>query len=227
MALTLKAESEGTSVNQLCLMYLSASLASNHHLGTDELNHRLNNLALLSLSDDVLFAKLKQLNDEVNLLVPHLLDDLKNIYVKKKSIPQNYFELLRFLYPISQSDSPNETFPWLNIPTVKIVLSSTNNTHIDINNVKKILSEHDNNISVSYGDYDFYIPSIKQRLPCELAVTIDIYYPFDTIQQNAMDIKKQLISSFSNSSFNITIRPCYLCHKTRYLLLDSYPELFK
>ena len=118
-ALANQAEREGISLNQLCLMYLSSSL-SEHYLGAEQFNRRLEKIEILSGSDEErLFKELQNLNDDVEALKPLLFKEIKEIFEKNMRSVSDQMDALSYIYPIYYGKSK---FPYIKIPSAKVVL---------------------------------------------------------------------------------------------------------
>lgn len=222
-----QAEDEGVSLNQLCLMYLCAEVSkSNDNLGTEEFNRRLELIYLNSKSDEELFAGLDKLNDEVEVLIPRLLQDIKKAIDSKKRNMSDYIEVLRYIYPIFRGDIVGEKLPLLKIPSAKIVLCPKNNSHIDFKEIEKIVTEVCPEALVAYGDYDYFIP-MERRLVNDariMAISINVCCKYNDLRDKIMIIRKELINCKEINKMDLQIKPCYLYKQLRPMKIS---ELYK
>jgi len=106
---------ENVSLNQLCLMYLSAAVTRGYvGLGTEKFNQRLEHIRYDSKDDEELFSELTMLNSDVEALKPRLVQDLQNAIRNKKRITKEYVDYLGDMYPVySGSTVLGEEFPIL------------------------------------------------------------------------------------------------------------------
>lgn len=216
---------ENVSLNQLCLMYLSAEVSkSNNHLGTEEFNRRLEFIYKSSRSDTELFDGLDKLNAEVEALIPCLLQEIKNALDRNKRLMNDYIESLRYIYPIFHGDIVGEKLPLLKIPSEKIVLCPREDTYVDFKEIEKIVREVCPNSVVAYGDYDYFIP-MNRRLVDNArirAISINVCCEYDDLKNMIMNIQDALLNSTVQNKMDMKIKPCYLHTATRVLLEKSY-----
>ncbi len=223
-ALLRQAQKEGVSLNQLCLMYVSAGIAGDN-LGTEEFNHRLERIAKDCEGDSVkLFKHLKQLDDEITALKPLLLEELKSAYDENRRNMYEYIEALRYIYPIYHGDILGQKYPMLKVPSVKIVLKPRQEKMIDFKAIEGIVSEVCNCAVVSYGDYDYFVP-MEERLADKTRIqstVIHICCKYDKVEKYAKEIYEKLTNAQESADSDINIRPCYLHEYTSILLKEKY-----
>jgi len=223
-ALVRQANTENVSLNQLCLMYLSSGISSSN-LGTDEFNHRLELIAGECLNDEEkLFKMLGELNDEVEALKPHLLQELKTALDENKRQMKDFIEILRYTYPIYHGDLSGEKLPMLKVPSAKVSLCPTGGNFLDAKEIEKLVHTVCREAIVAYGDYDFYLP-LNLRLSnknnvCSIAINVCCNY--DELQGKIEKIKSALAQSEQKDKFIIVIKPCYLQEYTSILLKEKY-----
>lgn len=221
-ALTEQAEKEGISLNQLCLMYLSSSLAE-YHLGTEQFNRRLEKMEILCGSnEEMLFKELEKLNDEVEVLKPLLLKAIKDIIEKNARSIGEQMEALSYIYPIYCGRAE---YPYIKVPSAKVVLCPNKNQFIDYKEIEeavKIVS----NTYIAHGDFDYYLP-LEKRIPNKeriMSVVINVCCEFKELFTLILKIKNLLKDAGYEKKGQILIKPCYLYIDTSYLLDDIYGE---
>lgn len=220
LALTEQSEKEGISLNQLCLMYLSSSL-SEHYLGAEQFNRRLEKIDVLSgVNDDMLFQELGKLNDDVESLEPLILKAIKDIYEKNSRLIRDQMEALSYIYPIYYGKAK---FPYIKIPSVKIVLCPHYNQFLDYNEIEKIVNPIPNT-SVAYGDYDYFIPLESREINRNkgMSVVINMYCEFKDLSELVTQIKSKLRDAGYENKSQLLIRPCFLYRDSKYLLEKIY-----
>ncbi len=222
-----QAEREGISLNQLCVMYLSASAAS-RNLGSQQFNSRLEEIAMESGTDDeLLFQELKVLCDDVYALVPFLLKELKNIYEKKSRSIMEQLKALSYIYPVYYGDLTRTGFPYLKVPSAKIVVSQDREREICYKKIEEIASNVCPDISVAYGDFDLYIPLERRDISgidTAMPVVITICCEFEDLYGYVQQMKQKLIDSGYVRAGQIKLKPCYLYKPARSLLEKAYPK---
>lgn len=220
-ALADQAEKEGISLNQLCLMYLSSSL-SEHHLGTEQFNRRLEKMENMYGSDEeMLFQELQRLYEEVEALKPLLLKAIKEIFEKNMRSISDQMDALSFIYPIYHGKAK---FPFIKIPSAKVVLRPSYDQYIAYKEIKKIVSSI-SDISVAYGDFDYYLP-LDRRITNRtrvMSVVINIYCPFINLFNVIREIMDVLRAAGYENKAQLLIKPCYMYVDTKYLLEKVYP----
>ncbi len=220
LALTEQAEKEGISLNQLCLMYLSSSL-SEHYLGAEQFNRRLEKIEALSgSSEDVLFQELRKLNEDVESLEPLLLKAIKDIYEKNPRSIGDQMEALSYIYPIYNGKAK---FPYIKIPSVKIVLRPHDNEFLDYKEVERIVNPIPDT-SVAYGDYDYYIPLENREINRNrgMSVVINVYCKFKSLLRLVTEIRNKLKDAGYENKAQLLIRPCFLHIDSKFLLEKAY-----
>lgn len=220
-ALANQAEKEGISLNQLCLMYLSSSL-SEHHLGTEQFNRRLEKMEILCGSDEeMLFKELQRLYDDVEALKPLLLKAIKEIFEKNMRSISDQMDALSYVYPIYYGKSK---FPFIKIPSAKVVLQPSYYQYIEYKEIEKMVSSIPNT-SVAYGDFDYYLP-LDRRITNRarvMSVVINIYCPFENLFNVIQEIKEVLRETGYEKEARLLIKPCYMYVDSKYFLDKVYP----
>ena len=121
-SLSEQAIAEGISLNQFCLMLLSKGLNSNY-LGTYEFNNILAKIYRESNNDlNQIYQQLYYLNTRVEALIPLLKQDLNSLFESNKRDINSSIETLRSIYPIYPGTIQNEDYPFIKIPSIKVVL---------------------------------------------------------------------------------------------------------
>lgn len=220
LALADQAEKEGISLNQLCLMYLSASL-SEHYLGTEQFNRRLEKMEILNDPDgEMLFKELQKLYDDVEALKPLLLKAIKEIFEKSRRSISDQMDALSYIYPIYYGKSK---FPFIKIPSAKVVIQPDYYRYVDYKEIEKMMNSIPYT-SVAYGDFDYYLP-LDQRIIDRtrvMSVVINIYCQFEELFDTIRKIKKVLRDAGYENKAQLLIRPCYLYIDTKYYLEEIY-----
>ena len=221
-ALIRQADFENVSLNQLCLMYLSAGVSKGYSLGTYEFNKRLEVIANESKNEDELFQKLKQLADEVERLKPILLYELEGALNENKRSMWDYVEVLRAIYPIYQGDIMGEKLPMLKLPSAKIVLTPKNNKILDFKLIESVVEEQCKNAYVSYGDFDNFIPRERQVIDETYikSISIQFYCNFSDLRNMLDEVKVKLQSLDCADKMTVSVKPSYNHVATRILLED-------
>lgn len=223
-ALVRQSRTENVSLNQLCLMYLSSGISSSN-LGTAEFDHRLELIAGECLNDEKrLFVKLGELNDAVEALKPHLLQELKAAIDENRRQMRDYIEILRYTYPIYHGDLSGQKLPMLKVPSAKISLRPIGENFLDAKEIEKLVHEVCPNALVAYGDYDFYLPldiRLSDRTNGQ-SIAVNICCKFQELQENIKKIKFILEQSKQKEEFITLIKPCYLQESTSILLKEKY-----
>ena len=225
-ALLRQSQAENVSLNQLCLMYLSSGISSSN-MGTAEFDHRLELIARECFKDEKkLFIKLGELNDEVEALKPHLLQELKAAIDENRRQMRDYIEILRYTYPIYHGDLSGEKLPMLKVPSAKISLRPVGEILLDLKEIEQLAHEAcpDMSVAVAYGDYDFYLP-LDLRLSDRTngqSIAINVCCKFQDLQKNIEKIRFILGQSKQKDDFGTLIKPCYLQERTSFLLKEKY-----
>lgn len=223
-ALVRQSKAENVSLNQLCLMYLSTGISSSN-LGTAEFDHRLELIARECFKDEKkLFIKLGELNDEVEALKPHLLQELKAAIDENRRQMKDYIEILRYTYPIYHGDLSGEKLPMLKVPSAKISLRPVGENLLDLKEIEQLVYEVYPDAFIAYGDYDFYLP-LDLRLLDKTngkSIAINVYCEFQKLQENIEKIRFILGQSKQKDDFVTLIKPCYLQKSTSELLKEKY-----
>jgi len=218
--LAIQAEKEGISLNQLCLMYLSSSL-SEHYLGAEQFNRRLEKMEVLSGSDDeILFKELQKLYDDVEALKPLLFKEIKEIFEKNVRSMSDQMDALSYIYPIYYG---KHKFPFIQIPSAKVVLRPNYNQYIDYKEVEKMVNSIPYT-SVAYGDFDYYIP-LDRRMTNKarvMSVIINVDCPFKDLFDNLRKIKEMLKGAGYENKAQILFKPRCMYVYTKYFLDKVY-----
>lgn len=221
-----QAEQEGVSLNHLCSMHLVTGL-SKRALGKEEFYKRLECIEIESQSNEaVLFAKLSELNEEINDIKPFLTKELKNIFEKNSRSFSEQMEVLSYIYPIYYNNLSDSKFPLLKIPSAKVVLRP-NNKYLNFKEIESLVNPLNLDTFVAYGDFDYYIPldmrdTGKERYS---SVVINIRCEFESLFNSVRSIKDALKNSEQKDKFKAIVRPCFLHIDTRYLLKKAYPNM--
>ena len=219
-ALLRQANFENVSLNQLCLMYLSAGVSQNNNLGTYEFNHRLEVIAKEAKSDDELFEKLEKLNDEVERIKPLLMRELEGALNENKRQMNDYVEVLRAIYPIYQGDIVGEKLPMLKLPSAKIVMRPKENEKLDYKHIEKVVKSQCEEAVISYGDFDIFLPREKQVIDEMYYKSISVHFccDFYTLRKLVNKTKEALCAMPEADRMSILVKPSYLHIATRILL---------
>lgn len=207
-ALMTQAEKEGTSLNQLCLMYLGSKLAENY-LGTEEFNRRLEKIEILCGNDEVLlFDELRKLNDDVEARRPLLLKAIREIYEKNPRSISDQMEELSFVYPIYYG---RNKVPCMKIPSAKIVIISNNEQIIDFKEIERLVSVIPD-VYVAYGDFDYHVPIERREVNRSriLSVVINFCCEFEKLHHLMQQVRKVLETIRYENGVQILTKPCYL-----------------
>lgn len=221
-ALANQAEKEGISLNQLCLMYLSSSL-SEHYLGAEQFNRRLEKIEILSGSDEErLFKELQNLNDDVEALKPLLFKEIKEIFEKNMRSVSDQMDALSYIYPIYYGKSK---FPYIKIPSAKVVLQPYCHQYVDYKEVKQIVDLIPYT-SVAYGDFDYYVPLYQRAIDRTrvMSVVINVNCLFENLFDIIRDISEKLRDAGLENKAQLFIKPCYIYIDTKYFLKEIYPN---
>lgn len=220
LALVDQAEKEGISLNQLCLMYLSASL-SEHYLGTEQFNRRLEKMEILSGPDgEMLFKELQKLYDDVEALRPLLLKAIKEIFEKNMRSISDQMDALSYIYPIYYGKSK---FPFIKIPSAKVVVQPDYYQYVDYKEIEKLVNPIPYTF-VAYGDFDYYLP-LDERIinrTRTMSVVINVYCKFEELFDTIRKIKEMLRGAGYENKAQLLIKPCYLHVDTKYYLEEIY-----
>lgn len=219
-ALIRQADFENVSLNQLCLMYLSAGVSKGKNLGTYEFNRRLEEIANESKSEEDLFQRLKELSDDVERLKPFLLHELEGALNENKRSMWDYIEVLRSIYPIYHGDIMGERLPMLKLPSAKIVLRPKYKEILDFKLIESTVEEQCVNAFVSYGDYDIYITRERQTIDEMYIKSISIHFECDFSDlRNLVDVVNEKLHSLDCADkMIIMVKPSYNHVATRILL---------
>ena len=226
-ALVRQSKSENVSLNQLCLMYLSAGISSKN-LGADEFNHRLALIATECQNDEQkLFEKLGELNDEVEALKPQLLQELRTAIVNNKRQIGDFIEILRYIYPIYKGDLIGQKLPLLKIPSIKISLRPFNDEFLDTTEIQELVNTVCPNTFIAYGDFDFYVPVEARMLDKKnmYSIVINISCNYQNLRENVNNIRSILEHSKQRKKFYVVIKPCYLEEYTSELLKAKFGSM--
>lgn len=203
---------EGVSLNQLCLMYLSNGIGR-ENLGADQFDYKLELIANECVgNEEKLFKRLGELNEEIERIKPNLLYEYKLALDSNKRQMDEFIEVLRYIYPICYDMWDGKKRLMLKIPSAKIVLSNVHNDFIDqekIENIAKRVCEY---VSVSYGDYDRFIPfddSINNKTRRQ-SIVVNILCNYPEIEKNIYKILDAIIEKNEFKDCEMTIKPCYL-----------------
>lgn len=220
-ALANQAEKEGISLNQLCLMYLSSSL-SEHHLGTEQFNRRLEKMeTMCGSNEEMLFKELQRLYEDVEALKPLLLKAIKEIFEKNKRSISDQIDALSYIYPIYYGKSK---FPFIKIPSAKVVVQPNYYQHIEYKEIEKMVSSI-SDISVAYGDFDYYLP-LDRRITNRarvMSVVINIYCPFENLFNVIREIMEVLREAGYENKARLLVKPRCMYVDTKYFLDKVYP----
>lgn len=217
-ALANRAEKEGISLNQLCLMYLSASLTE-HYLGAEQFNRRLEKIEISSGSnEEKLFEELQRLNDDVEALKPLLFKELKEIFEKNIRSINDQMEALSYIYPIYYGKSK---FPYIKTPSAKVVLRPYCSQYVDYKEVAQLVGSIPD-ISVAYGDFDYYIPIEQREIDRTrvMSIAINLYCRFNDLFDEVRKIKEILRNAEYENKAQLLVKPCYMYIDTEYYLKE-------
>lgn len=220
-ALIHQAKYENVSLNQLCLMYLSAEVSrSSSNLGTEEFDRRLKIIYLNSKTDKEMFLELNKLNAEVEALKPKLLQEIKNALDEHKRLMNDYVKVLEYIYPIYCGNIIGEKLPVLKIPSAKISLRPKEEYCLDFKEIETLVMGICPNAVVAYGDYDYFLP-LNKRLEDKtniISITINICCEYNILEDTISKIKKEILNNENANKMDILVKPSYLYMSTRTLL---------
>ncbi|RGD94691.1 toxin-antitoxin system HicB family antitoxin [Clostridiales bacterium AM23-16LB] len=221
-ALVEQADYENVSLNQLCLMYLSAAVTRGHvGVGTEKFNQRLEHIRYNSKDEQELFSELRRLNSDVEALKPALIQELKNAIENKKRITKEYVDCLGDIYPVYSGRTVlKEELPILKVPSAKIVLEPNKKGYPDLRKIEELVTDICKDVYIAYGDFDYFIP-LEERPNSDLnhqSVVINVCCEFHDLEKNVEDIKEALCEYAEQNALKIRIRPCYLIVPTKNLL---------
>lgn len=222
-ALLRQANFENVSLNQLCLMYLSSGVSrgsGNNNLGTYEFNHRLEAMDKETKSDDELFEKLEKLNDEVERIKPLLMHELEGVSSGNKRFMSDYVEVLRAIYPIFQGNIAGEKLPMLKLPSAKIVIRPKDKEKLKFECIEKKVKAQCQEATVSYGDFDIFLPREKQAVDETYFKSISVHFlcNFCRLKGVVEKTKRVLCTMEDADKMVISVKPSYLHIATRALL---------
>lgn len=218
-ALAERAEKEGISMNQLCLMLLSSKLSENG-LGTEEFYRRMEQAeSLYANKEALLLTELRKLSEEVEARKPMLLKELKDIYEENSDKMNEQLEALKYCYPFYFSASK---IPFMKIPSAKVVLSPSE--FIPFQEINELMRSIPNT-AVAYGDYDYYVPFERREVtPTRMySLVISLCCKFEHLFHTIQEIKEKITDAGYDKIARISVKPIYLHTDLRDSLREAYP----
>lgn len=227
-ALLQQAEEEGVSLNQLCLMHLSIGAArkSDRLLGSEEFNRCLEHIYYEAQSEDELFRRLERLNAEVEALIPYLKQEVKTALNGKKRKMADFMEILENMYPVYACYVRNWEFNevlermMLKVPSVKISLCPKMGEMVEFEAFRKKVREICPQASLSYGDYDDFIPGARQEIDSSksMSIVINICCQYQELKPLVINLKEQIKKMSEAEQMRLELKPCYLVVPVKRLL---------
>lgn len=178
-------------------------------------------MEILSGSDEeMLFKELQRLYDDVETLKPLLLKAKKEIFEKNMRSISDQMDALSYIYPIFYGKTK---FPFIKIPSAKVVLQPDYYQYIDYKEIEKMVNPIPYT-SVAYGDFDYYLPwdrRITNRARV-MSVVINVYCQFEDLFNTIRKIKEMLKEAGYENKAQLLIKPCYMYIDTKYFLEKVY-----
>jgi len=190
------------------MCYSKGEAEKESNLGTKEFDKKLENIHSDSKNNyEELFKQIGELNAEVEGLIPLLLQEINKTSKNNKCNVTEYEEKMSRNYPVYFDDYKNERIPMLKIPSVQIVINSIDHSYIDYLKIKKMAMRICKYVDVARNDIE-NIRSDKQVKSDIISIMICCKY--DSLKENVIKIKEELIKFLGANKFCFKLHPWYL-----------------
>ena len=201
-------------------MLLSKGLNSNYW-GTYEFNNILAKIYRESNNDlNQIYQQLYYLNTRVEALIPLLKQDLNSLFESNKRDINSSIETLRSIYPIYPGTIQNEDYPFIKIPSIKVVLQPIGSFFINQELIQQFLCD-DASLYCAWGDFDIFQPldihSSQINHQAIHSYVINICSEFSALKDKVEIVRNTLSKYKDLDNCKIVFKPTSLQKNTRFL----------